>query len=489
MTDLRSLVVSTARRHGLAGIAAAVVTRDAPPEIECVGIADRTGRAVDPSSVFRIASVSKTMTALAVMRLRDEGRLNLDDAVNKHLIGLRLEPPPGAPDVTFRHLLTHTGGIGEAPRVRDLASRDIWGAGPPNAHPSDISALYRGVLRTEVATGTKWAYANHGFAVLAKCVEDISGRNFAEFLRAELFDPLGMTQTDAVRSERVSADLADGSHWVLGRFRPVKDYDLTHMGPGSVLAPLRDLTSYATWLLGGDATVREMMTPQFSWDARLPTRMGLGFFLDNFDGHLICGHDGNNPGFASALWIAPDDGVGVVALTNTSTMLGMHRLAQSILRAQLGVPEPASVLASCEVPPLPRLWSDLVGHYAPPPGFLTNFRAWQLTGGEVQVFVRNRQLCMRALSPLPQLRRGVQLRAIDPHDSQLFAAELEGLLLSVAFSSGESGSIDRIAIGAPAMLQLHRRSGRRSSRRRMQTLAAGALGMAAVTRARPRKTC
>ena len=98
--------------------------------------------------------------------------------------------------------------------------------------PSDLGALYRGTLRTEVAAGSKWAYANHGFAVLGQLVEDIAGRPFADHMRERVLQPLGMTETDYVRTERVADELATGYHWVFGRFRPLKDYDLTLLGPG-----------------------------------------------------------------------------------------------------------------------------------------------------------------------------------------------------------------------------------------------------------------
>ena len=80
------------------------------------GAASIGGGPVGADTVFRIASVTKTMTAIGVMQLQDEARLSLDDAVNRHISGLVIDPPAGAPPVTFKHLLTHTAGIGEIPR-------------------------------------------------------------------------------------------------------------------------------------------------------------------------------------------------------------------------------------------------------------------------------------------------------------------------------------------------------------------------------------
>jgi CubicO group peptidase (beta-lactamase class C family) len=494
MTVIRSLAIDAARRHGLGGIAVAVVAKGERPAIECLGLACADGRSVVADTVFRIASISKTLTAIGVMQLRDEGLLGLDDPVNKHLKAFRVEPPPGAPEVTFRHLLTHTAGIGELPRIGDVTSRAAWGSGRPYAPASDLAALYRGVLRTEVPAGSKWAYANHGFAVLGQLVEDIAGGPFAEHMREHVLQPLGMANTDYVRSERVSDALATGYHWMFGRFRPLKDYDLTLLGPGSVLSSVNDMARYAEWLLSGGAgqhgdvlaptTLREMLSAQFAVDPRVHTKMGLAFFLDQLGSHPVAGHDGNVPGFASGLLIAPDDGVGVVVLTNTSSLIGAHVLAASAMRSLLGVPALADVFPSTIVTPRPHLWPELIGYFAPDPGFLTNVRTWQMTGGEVEVVVRRRRLILRALSPLPELARGLELHAVDDNDPYLFALSTNGLVIPVAFGADATGRVDRVAIGAPANVTLHRRSPWRSSRRRLIAVSAGGLAAVAMKRAR-----
>ncbi len=494
--DLRRLVNESVRRHGLGGIAVGVVRNGEPPIVACVGSANHAmQRCVDSDTVFRIASISKTLTAIGVMQLRDEGLLALDQPVNDHLKRIRIVVPPGAPEVTFRHLLTHTAGIGEQPRVSDLWRREAWGAGEPSAAPADLADLYGGTLRTEIAPGSKWAYANHGYAVLSQLVEDISGRPFDDYMRERVLRPLGMERSGFLRTEEIAAHLATGYHWVFGRFRPLKDYDVTLLGAGSVLSPLADMLEYASWLacpsretgsgVLAAATLDEMMAPQFSIDARFPG-MGLAFFRDHVGTHRVCGHDGNNPGFASALLVAPDDGLGVVVLTNTSTFAGAHVLATTVLRSALGVAAPSTARPGADVAPNPHLWSELTGIYAPDPGFLTNFRAWEMTSGEVQVYVRDRQLCVRALSLIPQLRRGLELRPLDESDPFLFAVDVEGLVVPIAFRVGTSGVVDTLCIGAPTNGTFRRRSPWRSSRRRL-TAIAGVGAAVAATRLRSRR--
>jgi len=486
-TDVRSLLVDGMRRYGFVGLAVAVVRPGAPPEFECIGTADmQSGRAVSPQTVFRIASISKTMTAIAVMQLRDEGRLDLDASVNAYLKAFTVEPPAGGPAVTVRHLLTHTSGIGELPRLSALRDRRQFGLGPPGADPADLASLYRGSLRPEVPAGSKWAYANHAFAVLSQVVEDLAGEPFAAYMDQRVFKPLGMDSTSFRRNHRIQAQLAGGSHWILGRLRPVKDYDLTILGPGSVLSSATDMATYADWLLSLGATaptvlradtLREMMSPQFAVRPGFPG-MGLAFWLAQLGDHRTVGHDGNVPGFGSSLLVAPDDGVGVVVLTNTATAIGAHVLATDVLRELLDLPSPTGAREVQAIAEHPELWSDLVGHYAPAPGFLTNARTWQMAGGEVEILVRDRRLVLRSLSPVPLLRRGVVLHAADRDDPMVFVAEAKGLAVPVAFTRNPSGGpAASVTIGPPSNTVFPRRSTLRSRRvrGRIATAAASAL--------------
>ncbi|MBV8693737.1 MAG: beta-lactamase family protein [Actinobacteria bacterium] len=489
MSDVRSLVVDGMRRYGMVGGAVAVVRPGQPPELECIGCADpSSGRAVAPDTVFRIASISKTMTAIAIMQLRDEGRLELDEPVNRYLKSFTVEPPLGGAPVTIRHLLTHTSGIGELPRLGALLSRRQFGIGPPGSDPVVLSDIYRGTLRPEVAAGTKWAYANHAFATLGQVVEDLTGEPFAQHMQARLFGPLRMGSTSYLRNDDLAARLATGSHWILGRLRTVKDYELTFLGPGSVLSSLADMARYAEWLISGGATapdvlraetLHEMMSPQFSVHPGFPG-MGLAFWLAQLGDHRAVGHDGNVPGFGSSLLVAPDAGVGVVVLNNTATAIGSHVIALEVLRSLLQVTSPAEARGAAAVPERPEVWDGLVGHYAPAPGLLTNARSWQMAGGEVQVIVRDRRLVLRSLSVVPQLRKGVALHAADPDDPLLFVAEASGLTVPVAFTPNSSGGpATSVTIGPPSNTVFHRRSTLRSLRVRQRLAATAAAAVVA----------
>ncbi len=493
MDNIASLVVEAAGLHGLTGVAVAAVGPGMPPTMVCQGVADASGgRSVDPDTVFRVASVTKTMTAIGLMQLQEAGCFGLDDPVNDYLSAFQIQPPPGGPPVTFRHLLTHTAGIGELQRLADVLRPAARGLARPGTPAADLAALYHGTLRPEVSAGTKWAYANHGFAVIGQLVQEISGVPLPDYMREHLFDPLAMGSSDYVRSGRIDGATAAGHQWRGRRLRPVADYDRSLLGAGAVWSTLSDMTRYAQALLQGGAgdhgrilqpgTLVMMWSPQYSPDPRIPG-MGLAFFLDRPAGHRVAGHDGNLPGFAAALLLAPDDGLGVVVLTNTATLFGAHLLAGAVLRALLGIPGPASGLPRPDVADQPQHWAQLTGYYAPEPGLLTNFRAWTLLGGEVQVLIRHKPLVVRALSPSAALRRGLRLYPTDPNDPLVFAGAAGGLVVPVAFQPDPDERATTLCVGYPALATLRRRPVWRSSRVRLQAVTAAAAAGLAYRRA------
>ena len=473
------MLALAASRDGLAGVAGSVVTLGAAPKTVCWGLADvRSTRPVEPDTVFRIASVTKTMTAIGLMRLYDDGRFQLDDPVNLYLKTFRIQPPSGGVDVTFRHLLTHTAGIGQLPRLADVVRPTAWGRLRPGSRGASLAKLYHGVLRPEVKAGTKWAYANHGFAVLGQLVEDISGVPLPQFMRENVFRPLGMTSTDYLLTPEVCAHVATGYAMRMGRLRAARDFDLgSLLGAGAVRSTVSDMARYAEGLLrtftGEDEhllrqeTLAQMWSTQFTPDPRIPG-MGLAFFLHAFDDHRVVGHDGNEPGFASSLLIAPEDRTAVVVLTNTTTTFGAPILAEAILRDQLGLPDANSWLPRPGVPEQPALWGDLGGYYAPEPGLLTNVRTWLLLAGEAQVLIKHGHLTVRALSPAPELRGGVQLYPVDRDDPTLFAVNAGDMLVPVAFQPATNEQVGAVCIGHPLLSTLHRRPWRRSSNVRLR---------------------
>jgi CubicO group peptidase (beta-lactamase class C family) len=359
------------------------------------GVADIVSNTpVTEDTAFRIGSITKTFTVIAVMQLWEQGLIGLDAPANDYLRTYQLVPANASwQPATVRHLLTHTAGIPEVVHVSDLFHPD-WG--PFGARPAvysvpigermpSLAAYYHGGLRVVAEPGTAFAYSNHGFATLGQIVEDVSGKPLDRYLREHIFRPLGMADSDLVRSERVASRLATG--YVLG----------------------------------------PMFEPQYQPDPRVPG-MGLGFFRSDAGGHRVVGHDGILPGFHSELLVAFDDGVGVFAFTNGSSgaMAWMPTELRRLLHHLLGVPDE---VVRGDVPHHPEIWAEICGRYQLPRR-VSDLRGRVIIGGGVEVFVRGGQLMVRAIAPLPALYRGLTLHPDDEQDPYVFRLDLSGFGMS-----------------------------------------------------------
>jgi CubicO group peptidase (beta-lactamase class C family) len=488
---VRDVAVDVYNEHTLSGLAVGVVRDGRLDHFTGLGLANAaTGRPVEPDTVFRIGSVTKTMTAIGVMQLVEEGALGLDDPVNEHLRSVRIVPPAAsAPPVTVRHLLTHTGGLGELRGWSDLLRPTIALAVKPGAELPDLAEYYAPGLRAEVPAGTKWAYANHGFAVLGQLVEDLRGEPFAASMQRRLFEPLEMASTDFLRSDRIRDRLAVGYASRFGRLRPVKDQEIAIAPAGSVFSTTEDMARYVAALLTGGAgvlrpeTLAQMLELQEETNPGVPG-MGLAFMLERAGEHRVAGHDGGWSGFVSAMRFAPDDGVGVLAFTNTSAGTAPHEVSERVLRRLLDLPEEPEQPRVVE---RPHLWPELVGVYKLPRGPMTNLRWWPVIGGELEVLVKGGHLSVRAPTPLGPLRKGLRLRAVAEDDPLLFEARHEKLVVPVAFERDAAGRVASVRAGSTSagFVRLVRRPRLASLRLWGRAAGAGAaLGTAGLLRRR-----
>ena len=440
-----------ASRHPVVGLAVGVIRDGQLRLFHGHGLADIAARKpVTQDTAFRIGSVTKTFTAVAVLQLTERGLLDLDAPAASYLRAYRLIPArPGNPPPTVRQLLTHTAGLPQL-AYPSRALQPVLGETVPYGHRvPTLAEFYRGGLRLVAEPGTRLTYSNHGFAALGQIIEDVTGQPLGAYFREHIFGPLGMADTDLARSDRIAARLATGYALRSGGPRPVRDLDLVTPGAGSVYSTTRDMARYAVALLADGAgehgrilapgTLAEMFAPSYQPDPRLPG-VGLGCFRREVGGHLVVGHDGLVPGFSSQLSLAPHDGVAVVAFTNgargATGWLGPEVAA--IVGRMLGVPEPA---VRDDLPQHPETWTDLCGWYS----FRGSFRdvqRWLAAGA--QVLVWRGQLTLRPLAPVPALLRGLSLHPDDPADPQVFRIDLSGLGMGtsrVVFTRSPHGGV------------------------------------------------
>jgi serine-type D-Ala-D-Ala carboxypeptidase/endopeptidase len=300
-----------------------------------------------PDSVFRIASMTKSFTAATVLSLRDEGRLALDDPIDRfvpELADLRY-PTADSPRITIRHLLTMTAG---------LPTDDPWGDRQQGLDLAAFSQLLRNGLSFAWAPGTRFEYSNLGYGILGRLITNVAGREYREVVGERLLRPLGMESTGYLEEEVEADRLARGYLWRDGEFHdePIDGYGA--LAPmGGVFSTVEDLARWVSGFLDAfpprddagaahplsRATRREMQAPQVSigWRLGLPataipdlevTSYGYGLFLsdDPRFGRVI-GHSGGYPGFGSNMRWHPATGLGVIVLTN-------HRYGAATLLAR-----------------------------------------------------------------------------------------------------------------------------------------------------------
>ena len=292
------------------------------------------GHGPDETVQYRIGSITKTFTAVLVLRLRDEGVLDLGDPLEKHLPGTK------AGEATIAELLAHSGGLAaESPAP-------WWERTPGSLRPELADVLGEQPLLHPV--GRRHHYSNPGYTLLGALVEKLRGAPWEEVLQREVLDPLGLERT----ALRPSAPHAGG--WAVHPWadvmlaEPVEDLGL--MAPaGQLWSTTGDLARFAVFLMRGDdkvlgvETVREMRAPAAPALAA-GSAYGLGMQLQHRDGRLLVGHSGSLPGFLANLTIDVEDDVAAVVLTNCTSgplLAGVGAdLVRIVAEAEPRIPEP-----------------------------------------------------------------------------------------------------------------------------------------------------
>ncbi|ADG88468.1 serine hydrolase [Thermobispora bispora] len=337
---LRRLAEEQARSR-VPSLVAAIV-RDG--EIAWFGARGRAGgERPGQDTQYRIGSITKTFIAVAVLRLRDEGLIDLLDPLDKHV--------PGTPvgEVTIAQLLSHTGGLTAEPPGE-------WWERTPGVPVSDLLASL-GPETARHRPGRRYHYSNLGYALLGEVVARKRSAPWEQVIREEILEPLGMRDT----TPRPRPPHATGYavHPWADVLLPEPEHDHAGMAPaGQLWSTAGDLARWAAFLLGD---TRGVLKPETLAEMREPvtvedgdawtTGYGLGLQLIRHRGpqgaRRLSGHGGSMPGFLASLWTDPSDGVAVVWLANTT----------SGVRASLAT-DLLDILAEHE-PPLPAEWEPV----------------------------------------------------------------------------------------------------------------------------------
>jgi CubicO group peptidase (beta-lactamase class C family) len=425
--------------HGVPGLAIGVVRGDRTVWAKGYGRADlATGAPVATSTPFRLGSVSKVFTAMAVMQLRDQGKLSLDDPVTRHLSWFTIGSPyAGAPPITIRHLLTHTSGL---PRE---AAWPYW-----TTHQFPSREELRRLLATQSVfspPGANYRYSNVGFALLGEIVEAVSGESYAEFVARHLFAPLAMTSSSVTPDAARIAGLARGYQ----RQRPGEErremayYDTGAFAPmGGAISTVDDLGKFLALLLSADAgaatrpdpapvmagpTLAEMQRLQFVYPSFTGGR-GLGFAVSRRDGTTYFGHGGWIGGHRADLSCDPARSLCVVVLTNADDAAPgpFARRALELVGKAIDAAAPPPV----EKQPDPA-WSAYFGTYTDP---------W---GWEIEVLTLDGDLVLYEHGYPPDEEPGVPINRLIPVPGEAHAFTM-GDGERVRFEVDDDGTVRRM---------------------------------------------
>jgi len=294
---------------------------------------------VTSSSLFRIASMSKSFTAMAILKLRDEGKLDLDDPAHLYIPELKKikYPTSDAPAITIRHLLTHGAGFPED---------NPWGDRQLADNDKDLIEFISKQISFSNPPDIAFEYSNLGFALLGKIVTVVSGKRYQDYIRENIWNPLGMKTSEWEYGNIAPDKLAHGYRWLNEKWN---EEALLHDTPdgswgamGSMISSIDEFANYiglhlAAWPPSNASdngpvkrsSIREMhhpwrfngLNPNYKYpDGRIcgvavAYNYGLGWLRD-CDGKIFISHSGGLPGFGSQWRIMPDYGIGVVAFAN-----------------------------------------------------------------------------------------------------------------------------------------------------------------------------
>lgn len=397
--------------------AALVITRgDRVVHVRGFGT-DGAGEPVDPDTPFLLGSMSKSFTALAVMKLVDEGKIGLDKRVLDYLPWFRVSGG-GGDAITVRHLLAHTSGIPTlAPRAKaeDATLR------------SNVEALSAVSL---VATpGARHEYASPNYLVLGAVVEAVTGRSFEDYVRREILVPLKMGHSFTSQQEAVRAGLSRGHRYWFGVPIPVVlPPEPGRLPTAAMISSAADLGKFMILQQGGGLFEgRRLISPEAAAAMHEGTAVGEGFRyamgwrVSDMDGVAAVHHGGVLPHFRGKMVMLPGERWGVAVLTNASSALPAeatsHRIADRVALALAGkpLPEPRGELT--------RLYLGATGVM----GLLTVGQIWKVW--------KLRRWRERAAKSLRAAWTGVVVSLIVPVVLLVGLPALQGLPLSASMRS------------------------------------------------------
>lgn len=385
--EIERLFTSWVERQHMPGAVLGIVIDGELVWVKTAGVQDLGSRApVTPDTVFRIASMTKSFTAMAILKLRDEGKLSLDDEVARYVQALASLPYPtkDSPGLTIRHLLTHSEGFPED---------NPWGDRQLAQSDETMRAWMRAGIPFSTAPGTAYEYSNYGFAILGQIVSRVSGRPYADYVRDQILLPFGMRGSTFHMAAVPGEHIARGYRWEDNKWKD--EAALAHGSFGSMgglWTSARDLARYVAFLMSAypprdeaengpvkRSSAREMQqawrfqgTTMFRSALDAPLQLSTSAYGYGLRVSQECrfnnvvGHGGGLPAYGSLMRWLPEHGVGLIAMGNVTyasfgglfddMLAALHRTGA--LQPRVVQPAPALLSAQKDVSQLITKWDD-----------------------------------------------------------------------------------------------------------------------------------
>lgn len=365
--ELTKLIEREMADKGISALSIALVDDQRISWSQGFGMADPDHRVpATADTVYRVGSVSKLFTDVAVMRLVERGEIDLDAPVTKYLPEFQPRSPFDKP-ITLRMLMSHRAGL-----VREPPTGNYFVPDEPS-----LADTVRSLNDTELVyePQTKSKYSNAGIAVVGHVLERTQGQPFCDYLEQALLTPLGLASSSFAPKPKIVQQLAQGTMWTYeGRVFPAPTFQLGTSPAGSMYSTVNDLGRFVSILLAGGCgpqgqvvkpeTIEAMWTPQFASPGQ-HTGFGIGFHVAEFEGQRRVGHDGAIYGFATTLQVLPDAKLGVVAVANKDFANSVvDRIAETALRWMLAARRGQRLPPAESPQPIPvALVQSLPGRY------------------------------------------------------------------------------------------------------------------------------
>ena len=296
------------QKHQIAGLSLMVTKDGHPVKTQGYGVANLEWNVpVAADTVFEIGSITKQFTAACVLMLVEEGKMSLDDKISQHL----KSTPAAWSNITVRHLLTHTSGI------KNYTVLDGFELTKHLTQEEFIKKI--GDIPLAFQPGDSWSYCNTGYSLLGFIVENVSGKDYWDFLRERILLPLQMTST-ANRTPGVVIPHRASGYEMTNHVLINRDYDLTDIfSAGAIVSSVVDMAKWDE-ALNGDRLLKKASKELWWTPTKLNTgktqNYGFGWFLDPLSGHKNIGHGGATSGFSATIQRFPDDKLSIIILCN-----------------------------------------------------------------------------------------------------------------------------------------------------------------------------